>query len=65
MLTCLNGSELGYGLGSFRHGVLGQLSREDQADSRLDLARGDSRLLVVEGQSCSLSRHLDERGEGQ
>ena len=46
-LTCLNGSELGHGLGSFGHGVLGQLSGEDQADGRLDLARGHSRLLVV------------------
>jgi hypothetical protein len=38
---------LGDGLGAFRHGVLGQLTREDEADGGLDFTGGDSGLLVV------------------
>ena len=34
--------------------MLGQLTREEQADSGLDLARGDGRLLVVLGQAGGL-----------
>ena len=45
----LGGSVLGDGLGALRHGVLGELTREQQADSSLDLARGDGGLLVVLG----------------
>ena len=45
----LGGSVLGDGLGALRHGVLGELTGEEQADSSLDLARGDGRLLVVLG----------------
>jgi hypothetical protein len=48
------GRVLGDGLGAFRHGVLGQLAREDEADGCLDLARGDGRLLVVGGELGSL-----------
>ena len=50
--------ELGHGLGSLRNGVLGQLSRQNQADGRLDLARRDSRLLVVAGQVGRLNANL-------
>ena len=43
----LGAGVLGDGLGALRHGVLGQLSREQKADSRLDLAGGDGGALVV------------------
>ena len=55
---CLDCSELGDGLGAFGNSVLGQLSGQDQADCCLDLARGDSGLLVVKGQASSLGCHL-------
>lgn len=41
---------LGDGLGAFRHGVLGKLTGQDQADRGLDLPRGDGGLLVVGSQ---------------
>lgn len=41
------GRVLGDSLGALRHGVLGKLTREDEADRGLDLARGDGGLLVV------------------
>jgi hypothetical protein len=46
--------ELGDGLGALRHGVLGQLSGEEQADSGLDLAGREGALLVVAGQTAGL-----------
>jgi len=42
----LSRSELGHGLGAFRHSVLGQLAGEDEADGSLDLPGGDGWLLV-------------------
>ena len=38
---------LGDGLGALRHGVLGELTREEQTHGGLDLARRDRRALVV------------------
>ena len=49
--------ELGDGLGALGHGVLGELTREDEADRGLDLAAGEGRLLVVAGQAAGL--HAD------
>ena len=45
---------LGDGLRALRHGVLGQLTRQDQADGRLDLARREGALLVVADQLAGL-----------
>jgi len=42
---------LGDGLGALRHGVLGQFTREEKTDSRLDLPRGDGGALVVVSQT--------------
>ena len=42
-LRLLGAGVLGDSLGSFRHGVLGQLARQEQFDSSLDLARSDGR----------------------
>ena len=58
VLHPLGGGELGDGLGALRHGVLGQLPRQDQAHSCLDLARGHSGLLVVAGQLGGLGGDL-------
>jgi hypothetical protein len=46
--------------------MLGQLSRKDEPDSSLDLARGHGGLLVVTGQLCGLRGDLleDVRDEG-
>lgn len=41
------GRVLGNGLGALRHGVLGQLTGEDEADGSLDLSGRDGGLLVV------------------
>ena len=62
----LVGGELGDGLGSFRDGVLGKLTRKHKADSRLDLAAGQGGLLVVGGQLAgfggnTLEDVVDER----
>uniref|UniRef100_A0A9I9ELQ4 Uncharacterized protein n=1 Tax=Cucumis melo TaxID=3656 RepID=A0A9I9ELQ4_CUCME len=43
----LRASELSNGLGTLRDGVFSQLTRKNKAHRRLDLPRGDSRLLVV------------------
>lgn len=43
------GRVLGDGLGTLRHGVLGQLTGEDEADGSLDLPGRDGGLLVVGG----------------
>lgn len=43
----LRASKLGNSLCTLRDGVLGQLTRKNKADRRLDLPRGDGRLLVV------------------
>ena len=53
---CLLGAGvLGDGLGALRHGVLGQLTREEEPDSGLDLAGGDGGPLVVVSQTAGLS----------
>lgn len=49
------GRVLGDGLGALRHGVLGQLTREDQSHRGLDFARRDGGLLVVGGKLGGLS----------
>ena len=51
--TLLGGSVLGDGLGSFRDGVLSQLSGKEKSDSRLNLPRGDGRPLVVVSETGS------------
>ena len=51
----LGAGVLGDGLGSFRDGVLSQLSGEEKSDSRLDLPGGDGGPLVVVGQAGGLS----------
>ena len=66
LITLLGAGVLGDGLGTLRHGVLGELSREKQSDSGLDLARGDGGPLVVVSQTAglgsdSLEEIVDER----
>ena len=62
LLKCLLGGRvLGDGLGTLRHGVLGQLTGEQEADSRLDLAAGDGRLAVVLGQARGLAGNALEQ----
>ncbi len=53
--TTDGGVVLGNSLGTLRNGVLGQLSREEETDSSLDLSRGDGLTLVVAGKTTSLS----------
>ena len=48
---------LGDSLGSLRHCVLGQLSRQVKPHSSLDFPAGDGVLLVVVGQSGGLGGH--------
>ena len=50
----LGGGVLGYSLGSFRHCVLGQLTRQQESDCRLDLSGCDGGSLVVVGESAGL-----------
>jgi len=57
---CLRGGELGDSLGALRHGMLGELAREEQAHGRLDLPRRDRRLLVVARQAGRLGGDLLE-----
>ena len=61
--------ELGDGLGALGDGVLGELSREDETDGRLDLSRRDGRLLVVRCELGSLggwsSKTVSVRDRGQ
>ena len=65
--NCLLGAGvLGDSLGALRDGVLGELTREEEPDSGLDLARGDGGPLVVVSQfaglgSDSLKEIVDER----
>lgn len=47
----LGAGVFGDGLGAFRNGVLGQLSREQKPDGGLDFAGCDRRTLVVVGQA--------------
>ena len=54
-LAFLGGRELGHGLGSLRHGVLGELAGQHEADGRLDLAGRERGLLVVGGELPGLA----------
>merc|ERR1712088_134788 len=65
--VCLLGAGvLGDSLGALRDGVLGELTREEEPDSGLDLAGGDGGPLVVVSQTAglgsdSLKEIVDER----
>ena len=52
--TLLGAGVLGNSLCALRHGMLGQLTRQQQADSSLDLSAGDGRPAVVVCQAGSL-----------
>ena len=54
------GSELGDSLGSLGDSVLGELTREDKSDSRLDLSGGASLSLGVSGELSSLNKDTVE-----
>jgi hypothetical protein len=56
----LSGGELSHRLGAFRHGVLGQFTRQDQSNGRLDFSGRHGRLLVVSGQLGGFRRDLFE-----
>ena len=51
----LLGGVLGHSLGTLGHGVLGQLTGEEQPDGGLDFPGGDGGPLVVVGKTGSLS----------
>ena len=53
--SLLGAGVLGHSLGALRHGVLGQLTGEQEPHSRLDLPGGDGGPLVVVGQAGGLS----------
>ena len=55
-----SGGELGDSLGSFADGVLGELTWEEESDGGLDLAGGESVLLVISDESGTLSGDLLE-----
>ena len=62
----LGAGVLGDSLGALRDGVLGELTREEEPDSGLDLAGGDGGPLVVVSESAglggdSLEQVVDER----
>ena len=52
--SLLGGGVLGDSLGSLRHGVLGQLTREQEPHGSLDLPTGDGGALVIVGKAGSL-----------
>ena len=52
--TLLGLGVLGDGLGALRHGVLGQLTRQQQSHSSLDFSGGDGAAPVVVGQPGGL-----------
>ena len=49
MRDLLGAGVLGHGLGSLRHGVLGQFTGQEQTDGGLDLSAGDGAPPVVVG----------------
>ena len=51
MATLLGGGVLGDSLGAFRHGVFCKFTRQEEADSSLDLPGSDGGALVVMGQT--------------
>ena len=55
-----SGGELGDGLGALGDGVLGELTGEEEADGSLDLAGGESVLLVVADEAGALRGDLLE-----
>ena len=60
-MNCLLGAGvLGHSLGALRHGVLGQLSGEEETDSGLDLPGSDGGATVVVGKTASLSSNTLE-----
>ena len=63
--SLLGAGVLGHSLGALRHGVLGQLTGQDEADRGLDLPGGDRRLLVVAGQVGGLGGDLKGRWRGE
>ncbi len=52
--------ELGHGLGAFGHGVLGELTGEDKADGRLNVAARQGGALVHLAELAGLSRNTLE-----
>ena len=54
MHLCVGRGELGDGLGTLRHGVLGKLTGKEETDGGLDLAGREGALLVVAGQAAGL-----------
>ncbi len=52
--SLLGAGVLGDGLGSLRHGVLGELTRQEKTDSGLDLSGGDGGTPVVVGKAGGL-----------
>ena len=54
-MNLLAAGVLGHSLGSLRHSVLGQLTREQETDSSLDFTAGDGGSVVVVGQTRGLS----------
>ena len=65
-INLLGAGVLGDSLGALRDGVLGELTREEEPDSSLDLTRGDGGPLVVVSKSAGLSgdsfeQIIDER----
>ena len=65
-INLLGAGVLGDSLGALRDGVLGELTREEEPDSSLDLTRGDGGPLVVVSKSAglgsdSLKQVVDER----
>ena len=52
--SLLGAGVLGDGLGALRHGVLGQLSGQEQTDSGLDLSAGDGGPAVVVSKTAGL-----------
>ena len=53
LANILGGREFSHGLGSLRHGVLGELSGKHQTNRRLNLARRQRALLVVRAELSS------------
>ena len=64
--SLLGSGVLGDSLGTFAHGVLGQLTGQEQSHGGLDLPRGDGATFVVVGQTAGfggdpLKDVVDER----
>jgi len=55
LFVCLRGGELGDGLGSLGHGVLGELTGKHETNGGLDLAGREGGLLVVGGKLSGLA----------